>query len=141
MSSTVTSTNGSPSLTGTSKKNLTKRGNASLLRDLPAILEACKKAEVSTLKCGDIEVTFRSPTALVHTTGYLATDDLTTLPSTFTNYSPVSEQPKIETVDRDLLEDMRRSQLMIDDPMSFEQEMIDEYTRRDYDVGKEDHSR
>ena len=119
------------------QKKTSRRRNPSQRLDLPSILEACAKAGVATLKFGDIEVTFKTPSHLVHHTDYESPSqgDLT-IPENF-SASPVSEQPRIETIDRDLLEDMRRSQLMIDDPLSFEQEMIDEYTRRDTDVGRE----
>ncbi len=138
----TTSTSTSPSTTENSKKSLTTRGNSSLLRELPAILDACAKAGVATLKCGDIEVTFQTSAPFVQYPDYeLPSQGGLTIPDSFTA-SQVSEQPRIETVDKDLLEDMRRAQLMIDDPLSFEQEMIDEYTRRDRDVGRreENHS-
>lgn len=115
--------------TATTRSPLTKKPKPSLLAQLPAILEACARTGVATLKCGDIEVSF-----------------IQGLPQSYVNYgqasqadlpndldfpaSQASEQPRIENLDTSLLEDMRRSQLMIDDPLSYEQEMIDEHLER-----------
>jgi hypothetical protein len=70
-------------------------------------------------------VTFHTSSPFVQYPDYeLPSQGGLTIPENFTA-SQVSEHPRIETVDKDLLEDMRRAQLMIDDPLSFEQEMID----------------
>lgn len=95
---------------------------------ISSIIEACAKCGVMSLKWHDLEVTFAVPGQPV--TAY----DLPK--TTFDGYaSPASEQelavdPRVSTVDKELLEDMRRSQLMIDDPLSYEQEVIDAHIRR-----------
>lgn len=43
----------------------------------------------------------------------------------FTPAQQASEQVKIESIDKNLLEDMRRSQMLIEDPLAFEQEFIE----------------
>lgn len=90
--------------------------------DICAILEACAKAGVAKLKYGDLEVVFAVPGQPV-----MAYD----LPkTTFDGFAPqasgqeLAVGDELATVNKDLLEDMRRSQLMIDDPASFEQEVI-----------------
>ena len=104
------------------KKRLTNRVNSSLLERLPAILEACRKSGVVTLKCGDLEVNFASPGAFLVESGVTAPF---TLPNLDAPARQDSEPMKTEPLDQDLLEQMRRSQLMIDDPLAFEQEVID----------------
>lgn len=95
--------------------------------DICAILEVCAKAGVARLKYGDLEVSFAVPGQPV-----MAFD----LPkTTFDGFAPqasgqvLTVDDKIGAVDKDLLDDMRRSQLMIDDPASFEQEVIENHLR------------
>lgn len=90
--------------------------------DICAIIEACTKAGVVSLKWRDLEVTFQVP-------GLSATTDL---PKTYMPEfaPPESGQASIAMVDKDLLDDMRRSQLLLDDPAGFEQEVIDSHLRQ-----------
>lgn len=111
---------------GAEKKRLTKRRESSLLERLPAILEACKNSGVVTLKCGELEVNFASP-------GLIPVDLGVSAPYTLPNPSspaPLASVPQqTELIDKEMLEEMRLSQLMIDDPEQFEQEIIDSHTR------------
>lgn len=101
------------------------------LDKLPAILEACQKSGVAVLKFGDLEVSFHPLPAAPLFADTLGATSQVALPDPYRfPASPASEQTRIEPVDPELLEDMRRAQLMIDDPMAFEQEMVDEHLRR-----------
>lgn len=111
-----------PSPTLTTAKDVTQAA------DICAIIEAAARAQVTTLKWRDLELTFP-----VLGQPVMAYD----LPKTTSDgFAPqASEQEltrdrELATVDKDLLEDMRKSQLMIDDPLSFELEIIDAHLQR-----------
>lgn len=100
---------------------------ATAATEVCAIIGACRTAGVSSLKWRDLEIVFaqqgpEAPADLPKTDVY--------------EYAPPEsgQGPQVDdtiaTVDKDLLEDMRRSQLMIDDPASFEQEVIDSHLRQ-----------
>jgi len=112
----------STSGTSNTDKPLTKSRKSSQVEDICRIIEVSARAGVAKLKFGDVEVEF---TPIAPDLGYHAKVD----PSQYITSemaTPDSEQKSGMTIsDRELLEDMRRSQLMIDDPMAFEQEMID----------------
>jgi hypothetical protein len=91
------------------------------------MIETCAKLGATSLRYGDLQVRFRpdpqlavdQPTIEVATISEERGEGiLTSLPE------------RMSIADPDLLEDMRRSQLMIDDPYSFEQEMIDQHLRQ-----------
>lgn len=95
---------------------------------ISAILEACSKTGVTSLKWRDLEVSFHVPGQPV-----IAYD----LPKTTNDgYAPqasgheLTVDKNLSTVNRELLEDMEASQLMIDDPIAFEQLMIDAQLRQ-----------
>lgn len=96
-----------------------------------AIINACAKNGVAKLKYGDLELEFLNKSRTAEHTFYSGTEDQSDPAKDFQvthDATPASEQSlqsKLSTVDPELLDDMRRSQLMIEDPLSYEQEMID----------------
>ena len=109
------------------KNKLTKRVNSSLLDRIPAILDACRKAGVVTLKCGELEVSFASPEIITNELGAASQAPLSTPAQTIAQQA--SGEATLEPIDRELLEEMRQSQLLIEDPLAFEQEVIDRHLR------------
>lgn len=103
------------------------RKKATPKMDICAILDSCSKTGVTRLKWGDLEVSFAVPgqPVMAYDLPKMASDGFA---------PPASGQElavadALGTVNKDLLDDMRRSQLMIDDPASFEQEVIDTHLR------------
>lgn len=93
-------------------------------RDICAIIKSCSQNGVTVFRFGDLSLQFepieisRSPVAM---------PDWPKAP-----YHPEASavaQEKLEQVDKNLVEDMRLSQLLIDDPLGYEQEMIDAHMR------------
>lgn len=98
-----------------------------LSRDICDIIKTCAQSGVASLKWGDFHVSFAFPSQPV----------IVDLPKTTADgfASQASEQElsvdsKLSTVDRELLEDMARAQLIIDDPLAYEQAMVDAQLRR-----------
>lgn len=99
-----------------------KRPRASRMDDICRIIETASKSGVVKLKFHDVEVEFSPSSASLGTNALVD-------PSNYISSNmalPDSEQ-KDEFIIQDpaIIEQLRRSQLMIDDPMAFEQEMID----------------
>jgi len=88
------------------------------VKDLCRIIEVCHKNGVSKLALGDLALEFSE-------------NEPETLPQEYINPvfgpndTPVEAGGKDRIEDEGLLEEARYSQLMIDDPVAFEQEMID----------------
>jgi len=84
---------------------------------LCAIIEACSKSGVTSLKFGDVEIQFGAQ-----------------VPKTFEYaYGPAESEgaPKrAPAFDEDLREEMRLEQLLIDDPHGFESEIITSHLSR-----------
>lgn len=98
---------------------------AFLATDICAILDSCHKNNVKTFKLGDLEIAFE-------TSSVQARSDLSFVNQPVEEANPeakvneaidLSTLPPHEQVS--LLEDLRMAQLMTDDPVSYEQEMID----------------
>lgn len=95
------------------------------------IIETCAKLGVSTLKWGDLEVKFTSPSL-----EYVGQEEPLDLSKNFTPLTEPHESVshdgtnKSVLIDKALLEDIELSQLMLDDPMAFEQQMVDAELRR-----------
>lgn len=81
--------------------------------ELLDIIEGCRKLGVSRIKTYDFEVEFFLERSL-EVGRFEAVDD------------PIAPKP----IDKELLDDMRLSQLMIDDPFGFEKEILNAETRR-----------
>lgn len=91
------------------------------IKELCKLIETAAAHGVSELKYADLSVTFGPKDRK-------GAEETVYLPKEFsldTLASQDSEQSVPPQVSHELLEDMRRSQLLIDDPMAFEQEMID----------------
>ena len=83
--------------------------------DYIRIMERAKQIGAASLSFGQLRVAFASP-------GPEAPQASQPL---YTPAQQASEQSKIESIDKNLLEDMRRSQMLIEDPLAFEQEFIE----------------
>jgi hypothetical protein len=100
--------------------------------NLCAIINACAKGGVSELKFCGVEVKFFDPSTPAHVSLPMA---IGAVPPTYdTPAMQDSRQPETKSVnafDRDLLEDLRMSQLLIDDPHGFEREIVQSHLRGD----------
>ena len=96
--------------------------------DIRDILKWCRESGVSKLKFGDLEVSFADTTpekiGQVENLAYQTTQRQPALPDS------KAPSDKLSTLDRQILEDMERSQSMIDDPLRYEEEMILEHINR-----------
>lgn len=98
------------------------------------ILEVGAKAGVHSLKFGTLEVVYRDNLTIAGADRLLGLTESTDLPNDF-RYPPrdATGQTKPNVAfDSGLLDDLRLSQLMIDDPVSFEREIINAQTRQVY---------
>lgn len=102
-----------------------------------SIIETCAKSGVSRLKLGDIEICFKDETN--HKTvsvnpGLSATASLPN-PQVLSEESLESTPRDLRETsipyDRELQENLRVNQLMIDDPFGFEREIINSHLKRD----------
>lgn len=118
-----------------------KRSKPFTTDELCRIIERCATVGVAQLKLDDIELSFRDNFLYTPQQSFLdgpaANVDLPESVNT-PPASPVSEHNfrnnhRMSMVDPDLLDDMRRTQLMIDDPAAYEQEMIRAHMRQDPD--------
>lgn len=109
-------------------KNLTKRTNVSLIKEICRIIETASNNGVKKLEYGELRLEFfeNSSTAARQTVHDVV--DIKN-PSTV---EPPSQLDTVaaHTVDPDLLEDIRRSQMMIDDPAMFEHEIVQQHLRQ-----------
>lgn len=90
------------------------------------IIRACSDSGVRKLKFSDIEIEFKDYSQPQVIQPIQAMDQVSTSYPTYTQATQASGQHTCQTqpFDRDLLEDLRTSQLLIDDPHGFEQEQI-----------------
>jgi hypothetical protein len=98
--------------------------------EICAIIEACHKSGVSSLKMGDLSVEFYQVPQLRRNAdaGRDLPDGGETLPGFVGEYEvDTGAMPPIEFSDEDraLLEEARLAQLMTDNPAAYEQEVID----------------
>lgn len=102
--------------------------------NLCAIISACAKGGVSELKFGVVEVRFFKPTSTpTHDTPAMAIGAVTQIQEI--SAMPESGRPtSVNSFDRELLDDLRLSQLMIDDPQGFEREIVNSHLRGDYET-------
>jgi hypothetical protein len=100
------------------------------------IIESAAKNGVAALKFGDLEINF-SPKAVEE--GHSADIDLPKhlepIHATHASEQTLRIDDTLETVDKELLEDMRVTQLMFDDPLAFESEMIDKQLSEGHNHG------
>ena len=89
--------------------------------NLCAIIDACAKGGVSEMKFGGIEIYFFRPEIKEDTPSQTVLGY---------NAGPQLPDKKVASFDPDVMEDLRISQLMIDDPHGFEQEIIDSHLSR-----------
>lgn len=90
--------------------------------EILSIIERCDSHNVSELKLGAFELKFK--------TGY---KENVSLPNFIQHSNLPDSDAKFETpspVDKELLEDVRLSQLMIDDPFGFEKELLNAEAKR-----------
>ena len=104
--------------------------------NLCAIIEACANGGVSELKFGNVEVKFYpkftqtlDPT-LSPTENSAMPEPFQFMPSAMQDSRQLPTQSN-NAFDKDLLEDLRVSQLMIDDPHGFEREIVNSHLRGD----------
>lgn len=93
------------------------------------IIESCSKGGVTELKFGNIEIRFGVRPGQMITSAYSAPTDIGVLQPITNNYTASQDSGQNPTFDRDLLEDLRTSQLMIDDPHGFEREVVNSHLR------------
>lgn len=93
------------------------------IRDLSAIIETCRKCEVSEFSFGNLRICFSR--------GLQGNEDL---PKTINEASPFEgakeiAQPKVEVTEKDLQmwRDAAEAQVLIDDPYRYEQMQIDNF--------------
>lgn len=95
------------------------------------IIEACKSANVASFELGPLKITFAQVVSKVaeSNAGLQVQSQVDVGPITGSNEieSPTS---LVTIADREVLEDMQRSQLMIDDPVAFEALMVDDHMQR-----------
>lgn len=96
------------------------------------IINACAKGGVSELKFGSVEVKFFNPSTPAQ--AQLAMDIGAVPPQYDTPAMQASRQPETKSInafDKDLLEELRMSQLLYDDPHGFEREIVNSHLRGD----------
>lgn len=91
----------------------TKRTGANTKSKLLGIIEGCRNLGVSKIKTPDFEVEF-----------FLERSQ------EVGNFEAADEIKPPKNIDKDLLEEVRLSQLMIDDPFGFEREVLQAEQRR-----------
>lgn len=115
--------------------------------EICTIIETCAKVGVGRMKLPGIEISFRENFLYSPQQNYLSGPTENVDPQYGLNEgpaSPVSEHnfrtqsaPQKPKIDTDLLDDMRRSQLMMDDPAAFEQEIIAAHMRSPDDTAED----
>jgi hypothetical protein len=106
-------TNGKPS--GTKSKHGTKPTETGKRYKLLGIINECQKLGVSRIKTAEFEVEF-----------FLERSQEV---GNFVNYNEIKSPTSI---DKDLMDDVRLSQLMIDDPFGYEREVLNAEQRRSF---------
>ena len=109
-------------------KNLTKRSNVSLIKEICRIIETASNNGVKKLEYGELRLEFFENSS---TDAGPTVRDVVDI----RNPSTVEQPSQLDTVtahsvDPDLLEDIRRSQMMIDDPMMYEHEIVQQHLRQ-----------
>jgi len=100
-------------------------------KDISVILKACAASGVTQLKLGDLEVTL-AETLAPHATSAFGSH-LAGLPD-----QSISADPSVRQYDDDVLEEFRRTQLMLEDPLGFEQQEIDAQLREKFHANRDD---
>lgn len=106
--------------------------------NLVSIIEACAKNGVSKLTLGSVEICFKEetkPLTVSDTQGLSATASLSNPAHSVFSAEPDGEAKFKESsfpYDKELLESLRVSQLMIDDPHGFEHEVVNLHLRGDH---------
>jgi len=103
------------------------------VKSIQGIIEACGKNGVADLKFGDLEISFFVRKGL-EDRPHLAGQEMPTLQSSTDPYaSQASGQsevsPGLNPVDQELLDDLARSQRLIDDPLGYESEIVNQFLR------------
>ena len=92
--------------------------------DICAIIRASAKCNVKKLRIQDFEVEFETPCGRGNASGVFVNQPaVEETPAAIIVDQQDEEQPFIP--DPELMEEMRLAQLMTDDPVAYEQEMID----------------
>lgn len=112
----------------TEPKNLTKRTNVSLIKEICRIIETASSNGVKKLEYGDLRLEFFENSVEVARQFRRDVVDIKN-PSTHEEVSQL-DTVAAHTVDPDLLEDIRKSQMMIDDPLMFEHEIVQQHLRQ-----------
>lgn len=105
-------------------KRLTKPRNSSQIGQLCRMIEVCAKLGARTLTYGDLRVEFGPET------GTLANFHHTEVPEEGNTDQSLVRPTEFSLADKDLLEDMHQSQLLIDDPGAFEDEIVQYHLRQ-----------
>lgn len=104
------------------------------VESLYAIIDKCIQSGVTKMKVGVIEFTLDPHHKARQETTALQNDP-------YQKYaSPDSEQPPTQprsAFEKDLLKDLNRAQLMIDDPVGFERDVVDQFLRGEDYAGQE----
>lgn len=99
---------------------MTNHRNSSHIKEICRIIETASKYHVKKLEFGDVRVEFFEG-EIVRTTVSPKKE------SSNTEAKPQLDMITAHTVDPDLAEDIRRSQMLLDDPALFEHEIIQQH--------------
>jgi len=110
---------------------MTLAGRSFSAKDISAILKACHQCGVSEVSFGDLHVSFNR--------GLHGNADLQKTPLQQAAPSLVEENPKeigmpkveYSDLEKEMFREVQVNQLMLDDPVAFEQYLIDEQQSRD----------
>jgi len=99
------------------------------VKDICGIIKACNSANVSSLKLGQLEITFQPKVVPTCAESTVPTESFT---QALNSGSKEIELPTslATEADQQVLEDLQRSQLMMDDPVAFEALMVDDHMER-----------
>lgn len=105
--------------------------------DLSVILDACRKNEVAALTLGDLHVSFYAPANLRGNGRELEPQGEET-PQGQEVETPTAGKVVLTEEQKELLRDAKLSQLMAEDPLAYEQAVIDAEMRGEHDVEEDD---
>jgi hypothetical protein len=124
--------------TPTDKKSLTKPTVLLNAKDICYIIKACSEAGVSELKFGDLEVSFKGGALLAKpgkdtpaTLGFKENEAYQNEQQPALPDRKAPSEKKMSLFDKEILEELEKSQLMIEDPIGYERFVIDEQLSRD----------
>lgn len=123
--------------TPTGYKSLTSSKDMFKVKEICHIVRVCSEAGVTELKFGDLEVKFggaflSSPTKTEPAPlGFSEKEAYQSLPLKPVLPDSNTLSQKMNFIDKQVLEELERSQLMLEDPLAYEQLVIDEHISGD----------